>query len=391
MAVPVRTDSRRAVKFADGAAGILGLGLATPKVGLAQEAIADWAKGYCQPSEKQTRLLQVLYRSTGIQRRYSVLAEEGTEANSSAQLPFYAPPAISSDLGPSTRDRMQRYAAEAVPLGSAAASRALKDANLAPAQIDYLITVSCTGFFAPGLDIGLIGALGLKPDVGRLHVGFMGCHGVFNALRQAKALCAENPRAHVLICAVELCSLHLQYGWDDQKLVSNSLFADGAAAVVLGAPPEAARGSSSTGTNPVPWRVAALGSRIFPDATDAMSWNIGDHGFEMTLSRRVPELIQAHLRPWLEQWLATQGLSLNEVGTWAIHPGGPRIVQIVETALGLPPETASASREVLSEFGNMSSPTILFILERLRAQNAARPCVALGFGPGLAAEAALIR
>lgn len=121
-----------------------------------------------------------------------------------------------------------------------------------------------------------------------------------------------------------------------------------------------------------------------------MTWVIGDHGFEMTLSRRVPELIQKCLRPWLTHWLEEEGIRLEEVGSWAIHPGGPRILSAVEESLGLSPEATRVSRGVLSSCGNMSSPTVLFILDRLRSRNAPRPCVLLGFGPGLVAEAALV-
>jgi predicted naringenin-chalcone synthase len=120
-----------------------------------------------------------------------------------------------------------------------------------------------------------------------------------------------------------------------------------------------------------------------------MTWGIGDHGFEMTLATRVPGLIARHLRPWLESWLRDQGLELGRVASWAIHPGGPRILSAAVAALGLAPDVTAVSREVLSECGNMSSPTVLFILERLRIRQAPRPCVALGFGPGLVAEAAL--
>jgi predicted naringenin-chalcone synthase len=122
-----------------------------------------------------------------------------------------------------------------------------------------------------------------------------------------------------------------------------------------------------------------------------MTWNIGDHGFTMTLSPRVPDLIAAHLRPWLEQWLGQHGLGLERVASWAVHPGGPRILSAVEKALGLPREATAVSREVLAACGNMSSPTVLFILDRLRERSAPRPCVALGFGPGLVAEAMLFR
>jgi predicted naringenin-chalcone synthase len=214
--------------------------------------------------------------------------------------------------------------------------------------------------------------------VQRVHVGFMGCHGALNGLRVAQALTGADPTARVLLCAVELCSLHFHYGWDPKKVVANALFADGAAAVV-----GAAAGPADA------WRVAATGSCLIPDSEYAMTWNIGDHGFEMTLSTRVPSLISAHLRPWLEAWLAQCGIALEHVASWAIHPGGPRILSAVERPLGLTEEATVVSREILAAYGNMSSPTVLFILGRLQTRHAPRPCVALGFGPGLIAEAVL--
>jgi predicted naringenin-chalcone synthase len=138
------------------------------------------------------------------------------------------------------------------------------------------------------------------------------------------------------------------------------------------------------------WRLAASGTFLMPDSAEAMTWRIGDHGFRMTLSARVPELIKTHLRPWLTGWLNSHGLALEDVASWAVHPGGPRILDAVESALGLPPEENAVARSVLREHGNMSSPTILFILERMRAEGARGPCVALAFGPGLAVEVALL-
>jgi predicted naringenin-chalcone synthase len=163
--------------------------------------------------------------------------------------------------------------------------------------------------------------------------------------------------------------------------VANALFADGAGALV-GVPMKAAPSDV--------WRVTASGSCLIPDSADAMTWNVGDHGFEMTLAKTVPGLLARHVRPWLERWLASQGVALPEVRSWAVHPGGPRILTAVEEGLGLSAHDLDVPRAILAEYGNMSSPTILFILERLQALNAPRPCVAMGFGPGLAAEAALL-
>jgi predicted naringenin-chalcone synthase len=161
-------------------------------------------------------------------------------------------------------------------------------------------------------------------------------------------------------------------------VVANALFADGAAAVVGSARPDS-----------VGWSVLATGACLIPDSEDAMTWRIRDHGFVMTLSPKVPGLIEEHLPAWLESWLATEGLGINDIGTWAVHPGGPRILSSVARALGLDDDALAVSREVLRQYGNMSSPTILFVLDRLRQADAPLPCVALGFGPGLMAEAVL--
>jgi len=241
--------------------------------------------------------------------------------------------------------------------------------------------VSCTGFVAPGVDSELIRGLELSPTIERTHVGFMGCHGAFNGLRVARGLAGAEPDARVLVCAVELCSLHFRYSWDPGKMVGNALFADGAAAVV---------GMNGANAPRESWRTTASGSFLFPDSTDAMTWTIGEHGFEMTLSARVPELIGEQLRPWLDDWLGKHNLARHKIGSWAIHPGGPRILSAVEKALDLPADATAVSRDVLKSCGNLSSATVIFLLDGLRSRQANRPCVALGFGPGLTAEAMLL-
>jgi predicted naringenin-chalcone synthase len=360
---------------------IRGLGTALPANRLPQMELAEAAKQFCTESEDQRQLLSVLYRQTEIESRHIVFhadklrtAMKGGEPDS----PFM--PHGKEDKGPGTAQRMQRYVKESLPLATEAAQKALAESGVKPSEVTHLVTVSCTGFAAPGVDIGLIKGLGLKPTTVRTHVGFMGCHGAINGLRVGAGYTGAEPAAKVLLVAVELSSLHFYYGWNPKKVVGNALFADGSAAVV-GTPP----GGKDA------WTVAASGSCLFPDSEHAMSWHIGDHGFDMMLSSKVPNLIQQNLRPWLEQWLGENGLTIKEIGSWAIHPGGPRILVSVEEALGLPKGITDVSRRVLAGHGNMSSPTVLFIVNELRKANAPRPCVALGFGPGLVAEGALFR
>jgi len=325
---------------------------------------------------EQERALRVLYRRSGVRRRGSVALEGPPEA------PTAGPPFDGDDpAGPGTGARMAAYERHAPPLGCAAAAAALADAGIGPERVAHVVTVTCTGFMAPGLAVHLVRSLGLRSDVTRTQVGFMGCHGALVGLRTAAALAATTPGRAALVVAVELCSLHFQYGWDPGAVVANALFADGAGAAVV------TTGRSGHGNAPV---LAATGSWLAPGSEEAMTWRIGDRGFRMTLSPEVPALIRRDLRQGLEPWLEGQGLTVGDVGGWAVHPGGPRILTAVTEALDLDPTAVDISRSVLAEHGNMSSPTVLFVLDRLRSAGAPRPWVALGFGPGLTTEAALL-
>ena len=357
---------------------ILGFGTATPQQSITQQEAAELAKTFSGLPHGEADRIFMLYQRTQIQTRGSVLLD--APGGVSPRQSFFPPAEDPTDRGPSTEQRMQRYVQEAAPLALAASQRALLAARLTGAQISHLVTVSCTGFVAPGVDIALMKILQLAPTVSRTHVGFMGCHGALNGLRVASAFVEANPDARVLLCAVELCSLHFSYGSDPEKVVANALFADGAAALVAGSAAQAPTNA---------WRLLAAGSRLFPDSEDAMTWRIGDHGFEMTLSPRIPGLMTQHLPAWLAAWLIQYGVTVPQIRSWAIHPGGPRILTAVTACLDLLPEATAISRDVLAECGNMSSPTILFILERLCRRAAPRPCVALAFGPGLSVETAL--
>ncbi|HEX3870274.1 MAG TPA: type III polyketide synthase [Pirellulales bacterium] len=363
---------------------IYGLGTALPPHSMSQAQALDLATQASGADEQQARLMKALYRRSGVQMRYTCLPHEvgydwfqvnGDEPHSDTRV---------ATAGPTTHERMEHYRKQAPGLAIAAASEALERAEMSPRSITHVVTVSCTGFAAPGVDIALITRLGLPATTQRVHVGFMGCHASINALRVARGLAAADEQARVLLCSVELCSLHCRFDGEADELVSRAIFADGAGALVGGIEP-------IENSDPIDgqWRLADCASSLINDSTDAMSWHIGDNGFEMSLSARVPDLICETLRPWLTKWLAQHGLTIETIGSWAVHPGGPRVLSAVEAALELPPSAIAVSREVLSEHGNMSSATILFILDRLRQRGAPRPCVALAFGPGLMAEAAL--
>ncbi|HEV3344741.1 MAG TPA: type III polyketide synthase [Pirellulales bacterium] len=357
------------------------IGTAVPRHFITQEDAAGVAQTICVSSPGQGQAVNRIYQRCGVRTRHSIVLEGSTNGKPAEQA-FYVPAKSDCDSGPTTAARMRLYEESAGGLALSAASEALAKAHTAAREVTHLITVSCTGFQSPGVDVALVRQLGLDAGVARTHIGFMGCHAALNALRVAKAFTEADAEACVLVCAVELCSLHYQYGSKLDQIISNALFADGAAAVV------ARRDAGSPEIGRRGWRLRASASAILPETLDAMGWHVRDHGFQMTLSAKVPGLIQDNLRPWLEKWLGDEGLSFGQIGQWAIHPGGPRILAACGQACGLKEDQLRPSYEVLGNYGNMSSPTILFILQRL--DSAAGRCVALAFGPGLTVEAALL-
>jgi predicted naringenin-chalcone synthase len=360
---------------------ISSIGTAVPRHRMAQSDAAAMAVSLTGIAGRRERSLAALYRRSGVAQRHSVILTSSTNGVPAEQ-EFFRPAIATRERGPSTARRMRAYERLSTPLALRAARLALAENSHAPESITHLVTVSCTGFSAPGWDVQLIERLGLPHDVQRTHVGFMGCHGALNGLRVARALCQSDPAATVLLCATELCSLHFQYESDPQSIVSNSLFGDGSAAVVLH--------SHGLGEGDS-WRLVSNGSTLLCESQGAMSWRVGNHGFAMRLAAVVPEIIRQRLAPWVDGWLARHGVRREHVGSWAVHPGGPRILEACSDALSLSAGALDASWDVLSSCGNMSSPTVLFILKELMRRDAPRPTVTLAFGPGLTVEAALLQ
>ena len=353
---------------------ILGIGTAVPPHRIDQSDAAEIVQALTCTTEDEAQYYRDVYHAVGVEARHCVILDS-PDGDLATRQSFY------STDSPTTLARMRRYEAEAGNMAVEAGRSALVDSGLSSDRITHVVTVTCSGFFAPGLDVALIKRLGLRPGVERTQVGFMGCHGAINGMRVARAIVGSEPSACVLLCCAELCSLHHQYDLDPSTIIANALFADGAAALV---------GVAGDSRPDAPYRVVATGSTLVDDSEDVMSWRIGDHGFAMTLSAKVPKLIARHLRPWLDGWLASNGLRVETVPAWAVHPGGPRILTAFSEATGIGRDGIEASYRVLAAYGNMSSPTVLFVLDELRKAGAPRPCVALAFGPGLAVEAALL-
>ena len=233
--------------------------------------------------------------------------------------------------------------------------------------------MSCTGFSAPGFDFHLQKSLGLSPGLHRFHLGFMGCFAALPALKLAADICRSRPEARVLVVVLELCSVHLQFKPDREVMVANSLFADGAGAALVSAQRGEAEGSV--------FRLERFAARTIPESEQDMAWRLGTVAFDMRLSAYVPRLIERNIGAILEDLLAEAGLRRGDVALWAIHPGGRAILDRAAATLGLRPEDLWASYQVLRDYGNMSSATMLFVLELLLAAAGAGPDLRRGLRP----------
>jgi alkylresorcinol/alkylpyrone synthase len=305
-----------------------------------------------------------IFASAGVRRRHAVVSPLDLDVSACT-----------------TGERMRFYNAAAKPLGHKAVTSALAQAGLDPADVGQLTVVSCTGYTAPGLDVQLAASLGLASDAQRLMVGHMGCYAALPALTTVADFVSAHRKPAVLLC-LELTSLHVQPSTTDmQQVVSHALFGDAATALVV--LPDAGR-----------LEVVATSAVTDPSTADHMTWTVTDHGFRMTLSPQVPEVLGKHVRHAVERLLAEHDLTVPDVRGWAVHPGGPRIVDTVGHELGLAAEALEPSRHVLREHGNCSSATVLMVLDELLRGTALRPgdpVVAMAFGPGLTLYVTLLR
>ena len=271
---------------------------------------------------------------------------------------------------PSTGQRMARYETEAPALAEQACLALGLERE--GSRITHLILASCTGFAAPGVDHGLIRRFNLSPGVERSVVGFMGCQAAINALKLAWHIARSDPGARILVVNVELCSLHLQAAREMAPLLCSLLFADGCSAAIVS---REKRGLAIEGFH----------AAMVPEAAEQITWRIGDQGFDMTLSGMVPLTIARALPPHARAVLG--GVPMAEIAHWAVHPGGRSILDAVTHGMALAPGALDISRAVLRQFGNMSSASVMFVLERVMAvARAGERGVAMAFGPGLSAE-----
>lgn len=348
----------------------------TPEHRYAQEFVADMMRRWTKDT-KARRYIDKIYQESGIDTRHSVVDDFDSNQDGS----FFCRDNHGEPLEPSTATRNTLYTKHSKPMFAGVAERLLTGAEgFSRADVTHVITVSCTGFYNPGPDLQIVQSLNLRPETERYHLGFMGCYGAFPAMRMAKQFCEANENAVVLVVCLEFCTLHLQLNTDVDSIIANSLFADGAAGILVSAQKPSNRAI----------KIESYASAILPEGAADMAWTIGDRGFDMVLSKYVSKIIGLNVRELVSELLAKHHLSLEEMDTWAIHPGGKSILDRVQQALELESEQIQDSRAVLREFGNMSSATVLFVLKRIFERKTNERIGLMAFGPGLSVESAMV-
>ena len=338
------------------------------------EQMQQWAR-----TDRERRYIRSIYPASGIETRHFVVSNDGADpAGIYCRDGITSPPTI-----PGTQARNDVFIEASRQMAVVVAHEAIDACETIDAgDVTHVVVVSCTGFYNPGPDYYIARALNLSPGVERYSLGFMGCHAALPAMKMATQFCRADPEAVVLVVCLELCSLHRQFDGSPDSLVANALFSDGASAMVVSArPPSPGKPA---------YRVDAFASALVPEGEKSMAWTIGDEGFRLTLTPYVSRLIGANIRSILEPVLASWDVATDDVGLWAVHPGGKAILDRVEEELGLRPEQLLASRSVLRDHGNMSSATVLFVLREILDSGGSNPVCALAFGPGLTVEAAYL-
>lgn len=350
-----------------------------PEQSYSQTFLREQLKEYVGDREATKRIIHRIYSKSGIDKRHTVISD--FNGNGDSRLFFQQDGSLSM---PSTATRNRIYIDMAKPLFVETARKTIRqNPSVDQKEITHIITVSCTGFFAPEPAFEIIKQLDLDPSINRFHIGFMGCFAAFPAMKMARSFCEAQSDATVLVVCLELCSLHLQASETPDHLISASVFADGAAGMII----------SNTPPEKKAFIFNQFSTSIAEKTEQDMAWTIGDTGFKMVLSSYVPDIIQANLRDALQPLFNRYEMNHTAISHWAIHPGGRAILDKVQQNFALAPEQLTASRKVLANYGNMSSATILFVLADLlekRQEKDTSSVLAMAFGPGLTIESALL-
>lgn len=358
---------------------ITSIGIANPPNRFSQSVIADFMEKAMLLNNGDHRKMRTIFKLSGIEFRHSVLEDYGKSADFS----FY--PNNSDDPVPTTEKRLKIFRDKALDLSCESVKNLLDQrADLNVSEITHLVVVCCTGMYAPGLDIDLVKRFALNSTIKRTCINFMGCYAAFNALKLADAFCHEE-NTKVLIVCTELCSLHFQRSFTDDNVIANALFADGSAAVLV----------ESQSKQKISLRPESFHSDLAVDGERDMAWTVGDLGFEMKLSSYVPDIIQRDIRQLTSSLLERISTRIDQIKYFAIHPGGKKILQAIEEELGITKEQNAEAYGVLRNYGNMSSPTVLFvlrqILSKLTDDDDQERILSFAFGPGLTLESMVLK
>jgi predicted naringenin-chalcone synthase len=350
----------------------------SPPYKVAQKRVADELKVRMGGRSALARMIDSVSNNSGIESRYFVIPDGEQDA----------PEKFFTDkdgyLKPDTKARMKAYEYWSKQLSIDAAEKLLRTNNIEPASIERVITISCTGFYAPGFDYFLINRLKIPADVKRTHIGFMGCAAALIGFNSAlEALKTVSDDKNILLVSTEICSIHFQTEATKDNILANLIFADGAAAALF-SKEEGKRGL----------HLIKTASYIFDGSSELMGWEIGNFGFEMILSQELPKIILEQAMPQLKVILRGFGVNAEEVKYWALHPGGRAILDSMQKGLNLSDEQVLASRTILKNYGNMSSASILFVIKEIMKGSEIRKgeyLCAVAFGPGLSMEVALLK
>ena len=360
---------------------ITAIGTANPKYKQSQPETAELISIALNLKPAKKRLLKSVYRATGIEQRYSVLSDY---CKSPGEFEFF--PNKADAPFPGTAARMKIYKDNALDLALSAIKNCLSSLDdFSVQEITHLITVSCTGMYAPGIDIEIVQQLPLNSSTKRTSINFMGCYGAFNALKVADAICKSDSQAAVLMVCIELCTIHFQKSMDIDNIIANSIFADGAAAVLIQSTPKQKKYFS----------LENFHNDLLPQTQQEMAWHIGDHGFDIVLSTYVPLIIQSGIATFTHNLLNKYAIKLADIDFYAIHPGGLKILQACEAALNISKDQNKYSYQILRQFGNMSSATVLFVLKAIwddiNHRDHQKNIFSCAFGPGLTLESMILR
>lgn len=358
-------------------------GTAVPEHRIIQEEHAGLILSANNMSRESRILFRKIYGKSGISSRYSVLSEfaESDQTENKVFIPS------GERLGMDISGRMKLFEGHAAELSIRSVQNCLgKLPAFNNQHITHVITFSCTGLFSPGLDIKLVEHFGLKRETERVCLNFMGCYAAISALKTAWHICRSQPDAVVLLSGVELCTLHYLKSEEPDQMLANALFADGAAAAIVSALDLESNGTALT--------LDEFFSAFDPDGSNDMVWRIGNSAFRLSLSMYVPALIEKHILKLVNSLLEKGEVLSENIDYYAVHPGGVRILEACEKALDIHHDDLRISYEVLNDFGNMSSVTILFVLEKymetLQKHDHGKHMLACAFGPGLTIESMLL-